>query len=77
MSTKVGQVRDELRNRLNTVEGRLQSFKTNIKSLSQQGERDLRAKLDAARTKHRAQKDRIEKARANRIAEIHRRSPKT
>jgi uncharacterized protein (DUF342 family) len=65
MSANVDQFRDRLRERLNTIERRLQSVKTNIQALSEQAEKDLRDKLEAARTKVQAQKERIERTRAN------------
>ena len=65
MNAKVDQFCDKLRNRLDTVEGRLKAVKTNMKALPGQAEKALRDKLDEARTKIQAQKERIEQTRAN------------
>jgi chromosome segregation ATPase len=65
MSAKVDQFCNELRDRLNTIEGRLQSVKTNMKSLPAQAEKALRDKLEEARSKVQAEKARIDKTRAS------------
>ena len=65
MSAKVDQFCDQLRDRLDTIEGRLQSVKTSIKSLPTQADKALRDKLDEARTRVQAQKERVEQTRAN------------
>jgi chromosome segregation ATPase len=65
MNAKVDQFCDKLRDRLNTIEGRLQSVKTNMKALPEQAEEALRDKLESARTKLQAQKERVEQTRAN------------
>jgi len=65
MSAKVDQFCDQLRDRLSTIEGRLQSVKTNMKALPEQAEKALRDKLAEARTKVQAQKERVEQTRAN------------
>ncbi|HJZ91236.1 MAG TPA: hypothetical protein VKE40_10210 [Gemmataceae bacterium] len=65
MSAKVDEFRDTLRDRLDDVEGRLQSVKTNIETLSDQAEKALRDKLDQARAKLQGQKKRVEQTWAN------------
>jgi hypothetical protein len=65
MSTKVDQFSNKLRDRLDTIEGRLKSVKTNIQDLSGQADKALRDKLTAAQNKLRAEKERIEQTRAN------------
>jgi chromosome segregation ATPase len=65
MSTKVDQLCNQLRDRVNTIEGRFQSVKTNMKALPAQAEKALQDKLEEVRTKVQAQKERIEKTRAN------------
>jgi DNA anti-recombination protein RmuC len=65
MSEKVDQFCDTLRDRLNALDGRLQSVKANLQVLAEEAEAGLRAKLDEARTKLQAQKERIQETRAN------------
>src|SRR5262249_39223822 len=65
MSAKVDQFCDQLRDRLNTIEGRLKSVKTNIQTMPEQAEKALRNKLDEARNKVQAQKERVEQTLAN------------
>jgi chromosome segregation ATPase len=69
MSEKVDQFNGQLRDRLNTIERRLQSVKTNIQALPGQAEKVLRDKLEAARAKLQAQKERVEQTRAKLKAE--------
>jgi DNA repair exonuclease SbcCD ATPase subunit len=64
VSAKVDQFCDRLRDRLNAIEGRLQSFKTSIRAMPEQAEQDLRDKLEAARAKVQAQKKGVDQARA-------------
>jgi ABC-type transporter Mla subunit MlaD len=61
----VDQFCDKLRDRLDTIEGRLQTVKKNIKGMPAQTEKALREKLEEARSKLQAQKSRIEQTRAN------------
>jgi hypothetical protein len=65
MSAKVDQFCDKLRDRLDAVEGRLESFKTNVQALPEQAEKALRDKLDEARNRLQARKERLEQTRAN------------
>jgi hypothetical protein len=65
MNAKVDQFTDKLRDRLNTIESRLESAKADMQSLANQGEQALRLKLDEARAKIHAQKERVDQARAN------------
>ena len=65
MSAKVDQFCDNLRDRLNFMDGRLQSVKTNLEGLPEQAEKAVRAKLDQARTKLRAHKESAEQTLAN------------
>src|SRR4051794_20997573 len=63
MSEKVNQFCDGLRDRLNAIEGRIRSVKTEVQALPAKAEKALRAKLDEAQTKLQAQKERIDQAR--------------
>ena len=63
MSERVDKFCDGLRERLNALEGRLQSVKADMQVLPAKAEKALREKLDEARTKLLAQKERVEKAR--------------
>ncbi len=65
MSEKVDQFCDDLRDRLNAIDGRLQSVKAVLQGLAEGAEAALRAKLEEARTRLRAQKQQIEETRAN------------
>jgi chromosome segregation ATPase len=65
MSERVDQFCDKLRERLNAIEGRIQSVKTDVQALPAKAEKALQQKLDEARTKVEAQKQRVEKARAD------------
>jgi hypothetical protein len=63
MSERVDKFCDSLRERLNALEGRIQSVKTNVQALPAKAEKALRETLDDVRTKLQAQKERVEKAR--------------
>jgi uncharacterized protein YaiL (DUF2058 family) len=65
MSAKVDQFCDNLRDRLNRVEARLETAKTNIQALPGQAEKVVREKLGEVQQKLLAQKDRIDQTRAN------------
>ena len=65
MSTKMDQFYDNLRDGLDTVEGRLKSVRTNMQTLREQGEKALREKLDGAGRKLQVQKERVDQTRAN------------
>jgi chromosome segregation ATPase len=65
MSAKMDQFCDNLRDRLDTVEGRLKSVRTNIQALPGKAENALREKRDEAHRKLQAQKERIDQVRAN------------
>ncbi len=65
MSAKMDQVCANLRDRLDVAEGRLETLRTNIRALPAQGEKALREKLDGARRKLHAQKERVDQTRAN------------
>jgi hypothetical protein len=64
MSARVDQFCDGLRDRLNTVEGRIQSVKTNVQALPGQGETAVRDKLSAVQNKLHTQKEQIEETKA-------------
>jgi uncharacterized protein YaiL (DUF2058 family) len=61
----VDQFCDRLRDRLNAIEGRVESVKASIQAFPGQAEKALRDKLETARTGLQAQKERIEQTRAN------------
>ncbi len=65
MSAKVDEFCDRLRDRLDAVEGRLHSVKTNIQALPEQTEDALRDKLDEVRARLQGQKEHIDQTRAN------------
>jgi exonuclease VII large subunit len=65
MSAKMDQVCANLRDRLDVAEGRLETLRTNIRALPAQGEKALRERLDGARRKLQAQKERVDQTRAN------------
>ena len=65
MSERVDKFCDGLRERLNAIEGRIQSVKTNVQGLPAKAEKALQQKLDEARTKVEVHKQRVEKARAD------------
>jgi len=65
MSAAVDQFCDQLRVRLNALEGQFQAVKADLQALPAQAEKTLRQKLGEARTKLQAEKERVEQARAN------------
>jgi hypothetical protein len=65
MNVTVDEFCDSLRDRLHSVEGRLQTVKANAKSRSEEAGKVLRDKLDEARTKIQAQKESMDQLRAN------------
>jgi chromosome segregation ATPase len=65
MSAAVDQFCDKLRDRLNAIEGQLRTVKATIQSRSEEAGKALRGKLDEARAKLQAQKERVDQARAN------------
>jgi chromosome segregation ATPase len=65
VSTKMDQFYDNLRDGLDTVEGRLKSVRTKMQALREQGEKALREKLDGARHTLQSQKERGDQTRAN------------
>jgi hypothetical protein len=65
MSERVDQFCVGLRERLNAMEGRIQSVKTTVQEMPAKAEKVVREKLDQARTKILAQKERVEKARVD------------
>ena len=65
MSARVDQFCDKLRDRLNTMEGRLQTVKATVQGMSKEAEKTLREKLAETRTRVETQKEKVEKTRAN------------
>ncbi len=65
MSAKVDQFCDNLRDRFNRVEARLETAKTNIQALPGQAEKVVRERLGEVQQKLLAQKDRVDQTRAN------------
>jgi len=65
MSATVDQFCDKLRDRLNAIERRLQTVKADIQSHSEDATNAVRGKLEEAKTKLHAEKERVEKIRAN------------
>ena len=65
MSQRVDQFCEGLHERLNTIEGRIESVKTSLHELPAKAEKVVREKLDQARTKIQAEKERVEKARVD------------
>lgn len=65
MSARVDKFCDGLRDRLNTIESRVESFKANVQALPGKVEKAVHDKLEEARVKLQAQKERIDKARAD------------
>jgi hypothetical protein len=65
MSARVDKFCDGLRNRLNTIESRVESFKANVQALPTKVEKAVQEQIGEARAKLQAQKERIEKARAD------------
>jgi hypothetical protein len=61
MSATVDKFCDNLRDRLNSVEKRLQTAKRNVQSLTNEGERTVRQKCDEFHLKAQVEKDRIER----------------
>src|SRR4051794_32034124 len=70
MSAKVDQFCDNLRDRLNTMEARLTSFKTTVQALPEQSQKVVQAKLDEARHELQAQKEHIDQTRAGLEARV-------
>lgn len=64
MSAKVDQFCDQLRNRLNTIEAWIESAKTHLEALPEKARKAHQSKLEVARAKLQAQKERIEQTRA-------------
>jgi hypothetical protein len=64
MSAKVDRFCDWLRDRLNAIEGWLESVKADLRSLPEKGRKALRIKLEEAQTKLHAQRERVEQTRA-------------
>lgn len=65
MSARVDKFCDGLRDRLNSLETRVESVKANVQALPGKVEKAVHDKIDEARGKLRAQKERIDKARAD------------
>jgi exonuclease VII large subunit len=65
MSEKVDQFCDKLRDRLTAIEGRLKTVKTDIKSRSEEAGKAIRGKLDQVQTMLHAEKEKVDKLRAN------------
>jgi hypothetical protein len=65
MSARVDDFCDKLRDRLNTIEGWLESARTQMQALPEQVRKDLRSKLEKAHAKLQAQKKRVEQTRAD------------
>jgi len=65
MSAAVDQFCDRLRDRLNAIEVHIRTVKATVQSRSEDAEKALRGKLDEARAKLQAQKERVEKTQAN------------
>jgi hypothetical protein len=65
VSAKANQIYDKFHHQLDTIEGRLQSVKTNMKAMPEQAEKALRDKLDEAKSRIQAQKKSIEQTRAD------------
>lgn len=69
MNAKVDQFCDRLRDRLNTIEAWLESVKADIRSLPWKVRKAHQSKLEEARTKLQAQKERVEQTRGELKAE--------
>ena len=65
MSERVDKFCDGLRDRLNAIEARVQSAKANIQALPGKAEKAVQAEVEEARAKLQAQKQHIEKTRAD------------
>ena len=68
MSERVDKFCDGLRQRLNAIEARVQSAKANIQALPGAAEKALQTEVEEARGKLEAQKQHIEKTRADLMA---------
>jgi hypothetical protein len=65
MSAKVDQFCDSLRDRLNAIEARVGSVKENIEAFPEHAEKAFQSQLANARTKLKAEQQRIDLARAH------------
>ena len=65
MSAQVDQFCDKLRDRLDTLEERVQSAKSKIRSLPEHGEEAMRAKLEESHSELQARQERFEQSAAN------------
>ena len=65
MSAQVDQFCDKLRDRLDTLEVRVQSAKSGIRNLPERGEDAVRAKFEESRNDLQARKERFEQSAAN------------
>jgi hypothetical protein len=65
MSERVDKFCDGLRDRLNAIEARVESFKADVQALSGKAEKALEDKAGEVRAKLQAQKQRVEKTRAD------------
>ena len=65
MSAKVDKFCDDLRERLNAIEARVESAKASVQALPGKAEQAVRDKVYEVRAKVQSQKDRVEKARAD------------
>jgi peptidoglycan hydrolase CwlO-like protein len=77
MSAQVDQFCDKLKDRLNTLEVRVKSAKTQIRDLPERGEKALRAKLDETRGEFQARKQRFEQAAASMKAKAQQKAAET
>ena len=65
MSANVDKFCNDLRDRLNAIERRVESVKADVKAFPGQGEKVLRDKLEAARNRLNAEKERVNQMRTN------------
>jgi hypothetical protein len=65
MSERVDKFCDGLRDRLNAIEARVETIKANVQALPGKAEKAVQDKVDEARAKLQAQKERIDKTRAD------------
>ena len=65
MSERVDRFCDNLRDRLNAIEARVESVKSNVKALPGKAEKAVHEKVDEARANVQAPKERMEKTRAD------------
>jgi hypothetical protein len=65
MSAQVDQFCEKLRDRLDTLEDRVMSSKSKIRSLPERGEEAVRAKFEESHNELQARKERFEQAAAN------------